>query len=168
MKPTTGTWFGVVVALAVTALSFEASAQMSNKPFSFKYRGGAGESVGMSTAHKQLILERELLGRTPDNPVIRDYSGALLEVERRNSGQAFVRAPASPFYPGTVSEGFRTGLFAADAQISLTGPFFGTSRVMANWIMALGDGDGYRGVSPLPVSGSSASIDQWIGQLQAL
>ncbi|WP_316977036.1 hypothetical protein [Shumkonia mesophila] len=168
MKPFTGAWFAFLIALVVTALSFEASAQMSNKPFSFKYRGGAGESVGMSTAHKQLILERELQGRAPDNPVIRDFSGALLEVERRNSGQAFVRSPASPYLPGAVSDGFRSGLSAADEQVAFSGFSIGTGRVMASWMLALSGGDGYRGVTPLAGPASSASIDLWIGQLQAL
>jgi hypothetical protein len=169
MKPLTGVWFVFLIALLMTSLSFEASAQMSNKPFSFKYRGGAGEAVGMSTAHKQLILERELQGRAPDNPVIRDFSGALLEVERRNSGQAFVRSPASPYLPGSASGGFRSGLSGTDEQVAYSGLLsFGTSRVMASWMLALSGGDGYRGVTPLGGPAASASIDQWIGQLQTL
>ncbi len=168
MKPFTGAWFVFLVALLMTSLSFEASAQMSNKPFSFKYRGGAGENVGMSTAHKQLILERELQGRAPDNPVIRDFSGALLEVERRNSGQAFVRSPASPYLTGMVSDGYRSGLSAADEQVAFSGLSIGTGRVMASWMLALSGGDGYRGVTPLAGPESSASIDMWINQLHAL
>lgn len=169
MKPLTGAWFVFLIALLVSSLSFEASAQMSNKPFSFKYRGGAGESVGMSTAHKQLILERELQGRAPDNPVIRDFSGALLEVERRNGGQAFVRSPASPYLPGAASRGFGVGVAGADEQVAYSGLLsFGTSRVMASWMLALSGGDGYRGVTPLAGPTASASIDQWIIQLQAL
>lgn len=169
MKPAAIVWLAAAFAVLM-ALPFEASAQMSNKPFSFKYRGGAGESVGMSTAHKQLILERELLGRTPDNPVVRDFSGALLEVERRNSGQAFVRAQASPFQVETADSGLGAGLSPAYGQTGSSGLLFGvgTGRVMANWIMSLIGGDGYRGVSPTITPASSVSIDLWIDQLQAL
>lgn len=169
MKPVAIVWLAGVIAV-MAALPFDASAQMFNRPFSFKYHGGAGDSVGMSTAYKQVILERELSGRSADNPLVRDYSGALLDVERGNSGQAFVRAQASPFQVGTIGSGLGFGMSSAYGGTGTSGVLFGggTDRVMAGWISSLMGGDGYRGVAPAVVPYSSASIDLWISQLQTL
>ncbi len=173
MKPVIVTCLAAIAA-AVVSLPGESAAQMSNEPFSFKFRGGGGESVGLSTAHKQLNLERELRGRSRDNPVLRDLSGALLDVERRNGGQAFVSYPSSPYVAdyqgirGGILQASPSGLYE-DNLLGGSGIVFGptTGLVMARWISSLG-GDGYRGVQPTSTPLPSASIDAWIGQLQTL
>ena len=89
--------FFVLVLIAFIAGVGSAHAQMSNEPFQFKNRSGVGGgSVGMSQAHRQMILEQELLNRDTSNPVLRAPDGSLLDyVERDN--QIFLRYQGSPF-----------------------------------------------------------------------
>ena len=157
----------------------DASAQMFNQPYSFKSRGGMGgigSSVGMSTAYRQLILERELLNRAARNPLVRDYTGALLEVQRANSGQAFIASQGSSYIPGSSSRGFATsgsGLgFAYGLGVSGSGDsYYGltdTMRatpvydVMASWITSI---DGRGGLQGAYHPSGAGSMDAWIGQL---
>ncbi len=169
---------GIVLAFSAA----EASAQMFNQPFSFKARGGvggAGSSVGMSTAYRQLILERELRGRPASNPLVRDYSGALLDVQRGNSGQAFISSPASSFIPGTGSRGFAASRSSLGFAYGLgssgnDGSSYGwvdamratpVSDVMAAWIYSI---DGRGGMQGAYHPRGAGSMDAWIGQLHML
>ena len=169
---------GIVLAFSAA----DASAQMFNQPFSFKSRGGlggSGNSVGMSTAYRQMILERELLGRAAKNPLVRDYSGALLEAQRGNSGQAFIRSQTSSFIPGTGSRGFATsgsrlgyayGLGSSGSSDSSYGlvDFMQATPVqdvMASWISEL---DGRGGMPGAYHPSGAISMDAWIGQLYLL
>ena len=171
--------FAALIALGVFSATVpsEAWAQMSNQPFSFKFRGasgGAGAAVGMSIAHRQLILERELSNRSTDNPLLRDFSGALLDVQRANDGQAFVRSQSSPYAVGYSAAGFGIGLSGFGYGISGGGgnrvivddPFLAspTEIVMATWIASIGSPPG----RAVPLSGGGSTIDAWIGQLYAL
>jgi hypothetical protein len=169
---------GIVLAFSAV----DASAQMFNQPFSFKSRGGqvgSGSSVGMSTAYRQLILERELLGRAAKNPLVRDYSGALLQVQRGNSGQAFLSSQASSFIPGTSRRGFATGgsglgyayglgtSDGSDSSYGLVDYMQATPvrDVMAAWISAI---DGRGGMQGAYHPSGATSMDAWIGQLHLL
>ncbi len=169
---------GIVFVFSAT----DASAQMFNQPYSFKYRGGlggAGSSVGMSTAYRQLILERELLGRAAQNPLVRDYTGALLEVQRANSGQAFIFTQGSSYVPSSSRRGFATsgsglgfayGLGSSGSSSSYYG-LNDTMRatpvydVMAAWITSI---DGRGGLQGAYHPSGAGSMDAWIGQLHLL
>ena len=157
----------------------DASAQMFNQPFTFKYRGGlggAGSSVGMSTAYRQLILERELLGRAAQNPLVRDFSGGLLEVQRGNSGQAFIVSQGSSYIPGSSRRGFATSGSGLGFAYGLgggggDGSYYGltdTMRatpvydVMASWISSI---DGRGGLQGAYHPSGAGTMDAWIGQL---
>ena len=165
-----------------TALAFsatDASAQMFNQPFSFTRstgQVGSGSSVGMSTAYRQLILQRELLGRAADNPLVRDYSGALLDVQRGSSGQAFLSIPSSSFIggrgfdPTVYSLGFAYGLGTSGGDSSSYG-FIDAMQatpvydVMASWISSIDARGGMQGASH---PSGAASMDAWISQLYLL
>ena len=171
----------ITIGIAFAFSSTDVSAQMFNQPFSFKYRGGlggAGSSVGMSNAYRQLILERELLGRPAENPLVRDFSGSLLDVQRGNSGQAFISSQTSSYIPGTSSRGFGTSSSSLGFAYGVGTSGGGTSNsyadtfhatpvydVMAAWISSIDGRGGMQGV--VPYSGA-ASMDAWIGQLYLL
>lgn len=151
-----------VVAGILVGGALDGTAQQFNQPFTFKHRGGAGTSVGMSPAHRQIILEQELLDRRADNPVIRDNAGFLLDVVEQNS-QAFVRAQASPFLPGVASRGVRfIGIGSGGS-----GTFFGTGGASISlWIASLGE-SGTGGMGYFPAQ-TGTPIDSWIYQLNGL
>jgi hypothetical protein len=95
--------------LAVWALplahSQDAQAQMNNRPFSFNTPGGG---VGMSAGGQQAILNKEILGVTPDN-MVRSPSGSLLSVSKAEDGSAIVSFEGGSFIPSFRGSSFRGG-----------------------------------------------------------
>jgi hypothetical protein len=79
----------------LAALPLTAIAQFNNQPFSFQ-RSGPATGVGMSSAYRQIILERQLTGRSAANNFVRGLDGGLVNVERRGD-QAFGRPVAAPY-----------------------------------------------------------------------
>lgn len=102
----------LLIAAAMTgAVGSTAHAQFNDRPFSFS---APAPEVGMSTAGRQAIVNRELRGVSPDT-MIRGPRGQLLEVERGPEGLAVVRRPyGDRFIPRTgrrSSAGARAGEF---------------------------------------------------------
>jgi len=149
----------LVVAVSLFFLAADASAQMNNKPFSFK---GGGSSLGMSAAAKQAILNKKLTGVTPDN-IMRGPGGALIEISRGPNNVAIARGQDgvtlqgyhgrggvlsggaglfNPFFYG--SSGQRSGSFTFASQL--------TSNAIAGWTSMVGGG---------VVQGGGNSIDAW-------
>ena len=158
--------FFVLALIAFIAGVGSAHAQMSNEPFQFKNRSGVGGgSVGMSQAHRQMILEQELLNRDTSNPVLRAPDGSLLDyVERDN--QIFLRYQGSPFIGsngGLSDSGIRLNFGISGIGIALFGS--PSSLSLGAWISALNSGGIGAGMAP---SSSGTPINMWISQLQGL
>lgn len=162
----------VYAALAVAAVmgcvSGDAAAQLiSNQPFEFSRRGGGG--VGMSLGYRQAIIEEKLFNRRPEN-LLRDATGALVEIERGPSHQAFVRQQASPFLPG-ASAGRPGRLFGASGGgvgfgLSVGGFSVGGLGVGYGGGLGLEYGLLEAGGTLVSYSPPAASpIDGWISQL---
>ena len=141
------------------------------QPFSRSGGGGVG-GVGMSLGYRQAILEAELRGQR-SNPLIRDQSGFLLNIERRGS-QAFVTAPDQPFLPGQRGGGFSVAV--GGVGLGWSG---GTSGGFSYYVAGPAEGGGFpawiamldKPANELPWSGLTAAairptpLNVWIGQL---
>ena len=142
----TNAWICAAALAGAVLIASPARAQlMGNAPYQ-PMAGNIG-GMGMSPAYRQVILNSKLLGQQT-NPLVRDESGFLLSVDRRNS-QAFLRVPNQPFLVG--SDG--AGIFSAD-RAGIVGGGLG-------W----GGADGYRAavyVGSGPYDGNSL---YWIGML---
>jgi hypothetical protein len=152
-----------VLAAALSGIAGDAAAQLiSNKPFEFSRRGGGG--VGMSLGYRQAIIEEKLFNRRPEN-LLRDATGALLEVERGPSNQAFARQQASPFLPGASAGVARSGgsfsVFGGGAGIgfSIGGVGIGAGIGLEYGLLDSG------GTLVSYSSPASSPIDGWISQL---
>lgn len=150
----------IVLAAACLGIAAEAQAQWSNRPFSFQngWRSGgigAGASVGMTPAYRQLMLERKLLGRpTENNTFTRGADGSLINIERRDD-LAFGRFVAAPY---VLAYG-RQPAFGGGFAVGFGGVSFGFYGG-AN----LADGLS----SPLSADPSPVPIDSWIQQLDLI
>jgi hypothetical protein len=112
MKKLASTVTGIATALIVFSISQAASAQVGNQPYAFGGRIGANvgagsASPGMSSAYREIILERRLLGRSTSNNFIRGADGSLVNIERKGD-QAFARPVTSPF--SASQSGFALGI----------------------------------------------------------
>lgn len=110
----TGKTFKACLLLsAVFLLPTAASAQMSNKPYSF---GTPGQGAGMSVAGKQAIMNQKLYGSTPD-VLLKSPDGRLLGVSKAPGELAIVTTPGGeivPSYRGrsiTADTGWQAGAF---------------------------------------------------------
>lgn len=110
-----------VMALAAIFVLFvvgTASAQMDNRPFSFRNSPQGGP--GMSGGGKQAIIQEKLFGETPDN-MLRGPDGRLLDVIEGPGDSAIVlehgTARTYPGYHGTSFRGdsdlMQVGVFNA-------------------------------------------------------
>lgn len=110
------TFMGVlVVAVSLFLVTAEASAQMSNKPFSFS---NGGSSLGMSSAARQAILNQKLTGATPDH-ITRGPGGALVTITRGPSNTAIATGQ-----DGVVLQGYRGRGTALSGQVGIFNPYF--------------------------------------------
>lgn len=166
--------------MAMTALNGHAMAQMSNSPYSFGTRSsggqpvtsdapfmfthrGAGDSVGMSPAYRQAILDAELNNNRPDT-LVRDSNGYLVAVTRSH-GQAFLQEVAQPFLVGGGGYGYSSGG---------TGFFVRFGGVAINVWTSMGNSDlgglslaAYAGADS-PFLARTSPIDTWVSQLNLL
>jgi hypothetical protein len=144
----------VASLLVLCGTAFQAHAQVSNRPFGFQggtsFGIGGWGSVGMSSAYRELTLERKLLGRPATNGTfIRGPDDTLVNVTR-SSSQAFASGVAAPFFASSFN-GFGG---------SLGGIGFGYSS---------GGGLGEYGPAlARGVPAATVPIDGWIGQLNSL
>lgn len=156
------------LASALIVAALPAQAQWNNQPYQLPSRGNG---IGLSPAHKQIMLENKL-GIRRSNPVVRDSSGQLLEVERRGN-LALLRGQASPFLVSETRSGLSLGFggvhFAyggggAGGYSMAGGGYFGTVGAgMPAWIgMIDSAGPAAGGYAGYPV------IDSWIAQLDGL
>lgn len=153
----------VIATFFLGFMTTDASAQMSNKPFSFS---GGGSSLGMSSAARQAILNQKLTGATPDN-LIRGPNGALLEVTRGPGSTAVTRDQA-----GVAIPGFRGRGNVAGGGVGLFNNFFygSTGRRSGAYTFAsriTGDAiAGWTGmVSGGRVYSGGNSVDAWTSQV---
>lgn len=169
------TFMTAAATLCAFAPAF-ATAQLINGPFEFQRRGGGGEAVGMSTAYRQAILERELFGTRPRN-LARDRSGALLEVVPGRSNQAFLRQQAAPFLVGPGGGGFGIGVGGfsiGGGRVTLGGLGYGgagAGPVFLRWSSMLGDAEAatsWNGVGGGGATPAGDVIESWIMQLASL
>jgi hypothetical protein len=141
----------VASLVAFCGTAFQAHAQVSNRPFGFQGGSSFGlsgwQSPGMSSAYRELILERKLLGRPATNGTfIRGADDSLVNVTR-SSSQAFASGVAAPFFASSF-HGFGTSIGGIGVGYSSGG--------------GLGD------YGPTLARGAPAAavpIDAWIGQL---
>jgi hypothetical protein len=118
MKKLASTVTGIATALIVFSISHAANAQVGNQPYAFGGRiganvgAGAGVSPGMSSAYREIILERELQGRSTKNNFIRGVDGSLVNIDRKGD-QAFARPPTSPYISSQSS--FSLGIGGYDS-----------------------------------------------------
>lgn len=144
-----------------------ALAQLNNKPFSFNTPDGG---VGMSMGGKQAILDREILGLTPDN-LLRGPDGGLLDLSKGEGGAAIVRLQSGVFLPSYHGTSFRgdneawsAGVFNmffepdnADSFVSRHGQWQ-TGSVISTWTG--------RVTSDQPVSYTPENtVDVWTGMV---
>ncbi len=104
----------VAVAIAILTAAGSASAQMDNRPFSFRNSTGGS---GMSPGGKQAIIGEKILGETPDN-LQRGPDGRLLDVTRGPGNSAITSLPGDGGYiPGYRGSGFRNGMSSMEAGV---------------------------------------------------
>ena len=162
----------LIAAILAVLAGGGASAQLSNKPFSF---GNNRPGVGMSIGGRQAILNERFTGATPD-VLIRDARGELLDIDRTRPGHAaVVSRPGGNFIPGFrradwkggnlgISVGAFNAFFVTRRDDS--GGFIliqGESGAMVNtWtsrVVSDAGGIVYRADSP---------VDVWTGQVSGL
>ena len=152
----------VVLAASLPLIAADASAQMNNKPFSFK----GGSSLGMSAAARQAILNKKLTGATPEH-IMRGADGSLIEISKGPGNTAIARTQ-----DGVAIPGYRGRGDAFDVALGIFNPYFlgssdqrsGTftyaSRLTGNaisgWTSMVTGGAAYFGGS---------SIDAWTSQI---
>lgn len=156
------------LALGLALAGLPAQAQWNNQPYQLPSRGNG---IGLSPAHKQIMLENKL-GPRRSNPIMRDSGGYLLEVERRGN-IALLRSQAAPFLvPGSRSgislgiDGVSFGYGGYPTRAALaSGGYAGAESVMLGWTTMVGSAapSGYGGA----YAGYSV-IDSWVSQLDGL
>lgn len=87
---------GLAVGVLLLGLPQTVQAQLNNQAFAFQQGGPGVANVGMSSAYREIVLERKLLGRSTANNFIRGMDGSLVNVERSGQ-QAFARPTTSPY-----------------------------------------------------------------------
>lgn len=159
------------VALAAMLMAAPAMAQMNNEPIQL---GTGGDGLGMSIGGQQAIIDKELHGVTPDH-LVRDSSGALLEIERGPDHLAIVSVPGGNVIPGYKGRGLglrnNFPFFSATSGTSSYAPSLisiglASSRQISGWTYAAMAGTTEEGRSWMP-SGPS-SIDVWTAQVYSL
>ena len=141
---------------AITAVPSVASAQMSNKPFSFK----SGPSLGMSVAGRQAIFNQKFFQSTPD-VLLKGPGGHLLGLEKGPNGLAIVSAPSGEVIPGYRG---RVPLWSNGAHAGSFNSYFSRIGKSSTTIYTPTDDSVSSWTSQvfLGTSGSSAStVDQW-------
>lgn len=154
-------WGLVVVAASLSLFAADGSAQMNNKPYSFK----GGSSLGMSSAARQAILNKKLTGATPDN-IMRGADGSLIEITKGPGSNAIARGS-----DGVVIPGYRGRGDAFDGAVGIFNPYFLgnsdqrsgsitfasrlTGNAIAGWTSMVTGGGAYFG------GGGISSIDAW-------
>jgi hypothetical protein len=153
-------WTLIVVAASLSLFAADASAQMNNKPYSFK----GGSSLGMSSAARQAILNKKLTGATPDN-IMRGADGSLIEISKGPGSTAVAIGSDGAVIPSYHGRGD-----AFDGAVGIFNPYFlgnsgqrsGSysiaSRLTGNAI------SGWTGMvtgSPVFLGGGTSSIDAW-------
>jgi hypothetical protein len=137
----------------------EASAQMSNKPFSFG--NGGGSSLGMSAAARQAILNKKLTGQTPDN-IMRGPGGALIEITKGPGSMAVATGQ-----DGVVLQGYHGRGGVLTGRAGLFNPYFygyvdkGTSYSVASRLTGNAIAGWTGMVSGRNTPASNSSIDAW-------
>lgn len=103
---------GLAACIMLLGLPETALAQLNNQPFAFQRGGPATGSVGMSSAYREIVLERKLLGRSTANNFIRGVDGSLVNVER-SAQQAFARPTTSPYAASQTEFSFENSIASA-------------------------------------------------------
>jgi hypothetical protein len=150
----------VVVGASLSLFAADASAQMNNKPYSFK----GGSSVGMSSAARQAIINQKLTGATPDH-IARGADGSLIEIAKGPGSNAIARGP-----DGVVITGYHGRGDAFDSAVGIFNPYFLgnsgqrsgsytiasrlTGNAIAGWTGMVTGG-------PVFMGGTGSSIDAW-------
>lgn len=104
----------VAMSLSLSLFGADASAQMNNKPFSFK----GGSSLGMSSAARQAIINQKLTGATPDH-IMRGAGGSLIEIAK-GPGSTAIATGAD----GVVLTGYHGRGGAFDGGVGIFNPYF--------------------------------------------
>ena len=148
----------VVVAASLLLFAVDASAQMNNKPFSFK----GGSSLGMSSAARQAIINQKLTGVTPDH-IMRGADGSLIEIARGPGSSAIARGA-----DGVVLTGYHGRGNAFDGAVGIFNPYFlGNSEQRSGAITFASrlTGNAIAGWTSMvtggPVTFGGSSIDAW-------
>lgn len=144
----------LVFGVLLLALPQTAQAQLNNQPFSFS-RGTVGAGVGMSSAYREIMLERKLLGRSTANNFIRGVDGSLVNVERKGD-QGFARPTTAPY--AASQSNFSLGIGGASL-----GTGAGQPRASLRSETANEDMPALFGTAPAAVP-----INSWIYQLTTL
>lgn len=103
-----------VIAVSLPLVVADASAQMNNKPYSFK----GGSSLGMSAAARQAILNKKLTGATPDH-IARGADGSLIEISKGPGSTAVARGQ-----DGVAITGYHGRGDAFDGAVGIFNPYF--------------------------------------------
>lgn len=154
-------------AFALSAGGGVTLAQLNNKPFSF---GTPNGGAGMSPGGKQAILNREIMGVSPDN-MVRSPDGVLLSVTKEKGGSAIVSFESGSFIPS-----FRGSSFRGDNEMWSAGVFNtffepkNSDSVVSSyaWLQTGATINTWTGrvISDQPVSYAPAnSVDIWTGMV---
>lgn len=153
--------YGLLAAgiVLVGMLPGGASAQWNNQPFQLRNASSLGNTVGMSMAYRQAILERKFTGATPDQ-LFRDATGALLTVERRGN-LAILREPVGAFLP--MPHG--SGATLNGIGFATVGSVDASYRALGTWTGMLSNPDSYQVARASLGPASTSSVNAWISQL---
>lgn len=139
-----------VLALFMLPLGYDASAQISNQPFSFRNQGG---SPGISLGGREAILNEKIQGVHPDN-LLRTPGGELLYVQEGPGSGAFVSYPGVgqtiPNYRGTSFREYHPEMKAGYFNGFFLPSFYGAS---------------YPAYSSSSISPSGAMVSTWTGRV---
>jgi hypothetical protein len=148
----------IVVVASLSLFAADGSAQMNNKPFSFK----GGSSLGMSSAARQAIINQKLTGVTPDH-IARGVDGGLIEIARGPGSNAVARGA-----DGVVLTGYHGRGDAFDGAVGIFNPYFLGNSGQRNGTITFASrltGNAIAGWTSMvtggPVSFSGSSIDAW-------
>ena len=157
----------------------DASAQMFNQPYYLQvswWFGRRRQFRGNEYCLSATDPGAGVAGPGRSEPVGEGLLGGLLEVQRGNSGQAFIVSQGSSYIPGSSSRGFATSGSGLGFAYGLgggggDGSYYGltdTMRatpvydVMASWISSI---DGRGGLQGAYHPSGAGTMDAWIGQL---
>lgn len=144
-------------------------AQMGSRPFAFR---NSSDGLGMSRAGRQAIINRKLLGVTPD-VLLKGPDGGLLGVQRGPGRTAIITSPGGeilPDYRGRGRNGrLGAGIFNAYFLGNPGGSYpqyietSATRVAIDSWTSSVIYG-GYGE----PPGGGNSSVDQWTGMVYFL